>query len=212
MMQAATESKVKKFIYASSSSVYGDSRELPKQEGKEGNILSPYALTKKVDEEFAKLYYELYGLQTIGLRYFNVFGRRQDPYSAYAAVIPIFVKNMLDGKESIINGDGEQSRDFTYIDNVIEANLKACLAEEEASGKAYNVAFGKRVTLNELYEKIANLLHSNIKPIYGPERAGDIKHSLANIENTKKYLKYNPEYDMEQGLELAIDWYKLYLK
>lgn len=212
MMQAAVENNVKKFVYASSSSVYGDSKELPKVEGNEGNVLSPYALTKKVDEEFAKLYFEVYRLQTIGLRYFNVFGRRQDPFSTYAAVIPIFVKGILDGISPTINGDGEQSRDFTYIDNVIEANLKACLSDEVASGKAYNVAYGERVTLNQLYDKIAKLLNSNIKPKYGPDRLGDIKHSLANIEKTKKYLKYNPQYNMNQGLELAIDWYKNYLK
>lgn len=212
MMQAAVENGIKKFVYASSSSVYGDSKELPKKEGNEGNVLSPYALTKKVDEEFAKLYNDVFGLKTIGLRYFNVFGKRQDPFSTYAAVIPIFVKKILDNEQPKINGDGETSRDFTYIENVIEANLKACLAEDDACGKAYNVAFGDRTTLNELYSKIAELLQSDIKPIYGPERAGDIRHSLADISNTKKYLKYNPEYSMNAGLELAIDWYKEYLK
>lgn len=212
MMQAAVENGIQKFVYASSSSVYGDSKELPKREGKEGNVLSPYALTKKVDEELAKLYYEAFGLKTIGLRYFNVFGKRQDPFSTYAAVIPIFVKKILDGEAPVINGDGETSRDFTYIENVIQANLKACLATEEACGRAYNIAFGERATLNELYNKIASLLNSDIKPIYGPERAGDIKHSLADISNTKKYLKYYPECSMSEGLELAIDWYKKYLK
>ena len=212
MMQAAVENHIKKFVYASSSSVYGDSKELPKKEGKEGNILSPYALTKKVDEEFAKLYYEIYGLETIGLRYFNVFGRRQDPFSTYAAVIPIFVKKVLDGEQPVINGDGEQSRDFTYIENVIEANLKACLASSEAAGKAFNIAFGERITLNELYEKIAKLLNSDIKQIHGPDRAGDIRHSLADIAQAKKYLQYNPRYDMNKGIELAIEWYKEYLK
>ena len=212
MMQAATENGVKRFVYASSSSVYGDSKELPKKEGNEGNVLSPYALTKKVDEELAKLYFEVFGLKTIGLRYFNVFGKRQDPFSTYAAVIPIFVKKILDKEAPVINGDGQTSRDFTYIENVIEANLKACLAEEEACGKAYNIAFGQRATLNELYNQIATLLKSEIKPIYGPERAGDIKHSLADISNTKKYLNYNPMYSMKQGLELAIDWYQEYLK
>ena len=212
MMQAATENGVKRFVYASSSSVYGDSKELPKKEGNEGNVLSPYALTKKVDEELAKLYFEVFGLKTIGLRYFNVFGKRQDPFSTYAAVIPIFVKKILDKEAPVINGDGQTSRDFTYIENVIEANLKACLAEEEACGKAYNIAFGQRATLNELYNQIATLLKSEIKPIYGPERAGDIKHSLADISNTKKYLNYNPMYSMKHGLELAIDWYQEYLK
>ena len=212
IMLAAVENNVKKFVYASSSSVYGDSQELPKKEGKEGNVLSPYALTKKVDEEFAKLYHKIYGLQTVGLRYFNVFGRRQDPHSTYAAVIPIFVKKILNGESPTINGNGEQSRDFTYIENVIEANLKACLSGDEASGKAYNIAYGERYTLNELYSKLVKLLDSDIKPIYGKEREGDIKHSLANIDEAKKYLKYNPKYDLNSGLELAIDWYKNYLK
>ena len=212
IMQSAVENNVKRLVYASSSSVYGDSAILPKEEGQEGNKLSPYALTKWVDEEFAKLYNDIYGLETIGLRYFNVFGKRQDPYSTYAAVIPIFVKKILNGESPVVNGDGEQSRDFTYIENVIEANLKACLAEKEACGKAYNIAYGERTTLNELYNKLAELLKSDIKPIYGPERAGDIKHSLASIENTKKYLKYNPQYSINDGLELAIKWYQEYLK
>lgn len=212
MMQAAVENNVKRFVYASSSSVYGSSNKLPKYEGEEGEKLSPYALTKWVDEEFAKLYFNLYNLETIGLRYFNVFGKRQDPYSTYAAVIPIFIKNILDGKSPTINGDGEQSRDFTYIENVIEANLKACLAKKEACGKAYNIAYGEKNTLNELYNKLATLLKSNIKPIYGPARQGDVKHSQANIENSRKYLKYNPQYDINLGLELAIEWYKRYLK
>lgn len=212
MMQAAVENKVKRFVYASSSSVYGDSTKLPKCEGEEGEKISPYALTKWVDEEFAKLYFKIYNLNTIGLRYFNVFGRRQDPYSTYAAVIPIFVKKILAGESPIINGNGEQSRDFTYIENVIEANLKACLSDETSCGRAYNIAYGERITLNELYKKIAELMNSDIEPIHGPDRAGDVKHSLANIENTKKYLKYNPKYDVNQGLELAIEWYKKYLK
>lgn len=212
MMQAALEEGVKRFVYASSSSVYGDSKTLPKQEGAEGNKLSPYALTKWVDEEFAKLYNDIYGLPTIGLRYFNVFGKRQDPHSTYAAVIPIFVKKLLNGEQPIINGNGEQSRDFTYIENVIEANLKSCLAEKEACGKAYNIAYGERTVLNDLYNKIKELLKVNMDPIYGPERAGDIKHSLANIENAKKYLGYNPKYNLNEGLEIAIDWYKEYLK
>ena len=212
IMEAAKEKKVKRVVYASSSAVYGDSTILPKKEGQEGNKLSPYALTKWVDEEFAKLYNDIYSLETIGLRYFNVFGRKQDPHSTYAAVIPIFVKKILNNESPTINGKGEQSRDFTYIDNVIEANLKACLASKEACGKAYNIAYGEETTLNELYDKLSELLNSNIKPQYGPERAGDIKHSLANIENTKKYLGYNPKYSINEGLKLAIKWYIDYLK
>lgn len=208
MMEAARKANVKKFVYASSSSVYGDHPQLPKVEGAEGRILSPYALTKRVNEEYADLYFRLYGLETIGLRYFNVFGRYQDPHGFYAAVIPKFVKSLLNDQAPTINGDGETSRDFTYIDNVIEANLKACLAPKEASGKAYNIAYGGRETLNNLYRKLCELLGKNIPANYGPERAGDIRHSNASIENTKKYLGYDPEFSMDRGLELTIEWYK----
>lgn len=209
MMEAARlNGNIKKFVYASSSSVYGDHPALPKKEGVEGNILSPYALTKKVNEEYAKLYFKLYGLETVGMRYFNVFGRYQDPHGYYAAVIPKFVKSLLNNEAPTINGDGETSRDFTYIDNVIEANLKACLSSKEASGKAYNIAFGGRDTLNNLYRKLNELLNKNIPANYGPERAGDIKHSNASIELAKEMLGYNPEYSMDDGLELTIEWYK----
>ena len=151
MMEVARVSKVKKFVYASSSSVYGDEPNLPKQEGREGRLLSPYALTKRADEEFARMYTKFYGLETYGMRYFNVFGRRQDPDGAYAAVIPKFLKLLLQGETPTINGDGRQSRDFTYIDNVIEANLKACLASEEAAGEAFNIAYGGREYLIDIY-------------------------------------------------------------
>lgn len=212
MMEAARENKIKKFVYASSSSVYGDHPVLPKKEGVEGNILSPYALTKKVNEEFADLYFRLYGLETVGMRYFNVFGRRQDPNGFYAAVIPKFVKQLINNEAPQINGDGETSRDFTYIDNVIEANLKACLAGKEASGQAFNIAYGGRETLNNLYNKLCKLLSKNIKPIYKEERAGDIRHSNANISKAKRLLGYSPDYSMDRGLELTIEWYKENLK
>lgn len=208
MMEVARKANVKKFVYASSSSVYGDHPALPKVEGVEGKVLSPYALTKKVNEEYANLYFRLYGLETIGLRYFNVFGRYQDPHGFYAAVIPKFVKMLLNNEAPTINGDGETSRDFTYIDNVIEANLKACLASSEASGRAFNIAYGGRETLNNLYKKLCELLEKEIPANYGPERAGDIRHSNASIENTKKYIGYDPEYNMDKGLELTIEWYK----
>lgn len=209
MMEAARlNGNIKKFVYASSSSVYGDHPVLPKVEGVEGNVLSPYALTKKVNEEYAKLYFKLYGLETVGMRYFNVFGRYQDPHGYYAAVIPKFVKSLLNNEAPTINGDGETSRDFTYIENVIEANLKACLSSKEASGKAYNVAFGGRDTLNSLYRKLNELLEKNIPANYGPERAGDIKHSNASIESAKEMLGYNPEYSMDKGLDLTIEWYR----
>ena len=208
MMEAARQNKVKKFVFASSSSVYGDHPVLPKVEGQEGNLLSPYALTKRVDEEYGKLYTKLYGLDTYALRYFNVFGRRQDPNGAYAAVIPKFIKQLLSGEVPTINGDGKQSRDFTYIDNVIEANLKACLASSEAAGNAFNIAYGGREYLIDIYYDLCKALDKDVEPNFGPDRAGDIKHSNADISKAKKLLGYDPEYDFKKGIELAIEWYK----
>lgn len=208
MMQAAKENNIKKFVYASSSSVYGDDERLPKKEGEEGRVLSPYALTKKINEEYADLYFRVYGLDTIGLRYFNVFGRKQDPNGFYAAVIPKFVKQLLNNETPQINGDGETSRDFTYIENVVQANLKACLAKKEASGQAFNIAYGGRETLNNLYDKISELLKINKKPIYASERVGDIKHSNADISKARLFLNYDPKYSMSEGLTLTIKWYK----
>lgn len=208
MMEAARQQGVKKFVYASSSSVYGDHPVLPKVEGQEGNLLSPYALTKRVDEEYGKLYFKLYGLDTYGLRYFNVFGRRQDPNGAYAAVIPKFIKMLLNGEVPTINGDGRQSRDFTYIENVIEANLKACKASHESGGQAFNVAYGGREYLIDIYYSICKALGKEVEPNFGPDRAGDIKHSNADITKAKKLLGYCPEYNFEEGLKLAIEWYK----
>lgn len=207
MMEAARQKGVKKFVYASSSSVYGDHPVLPKKEGREGNLLSPYALTKRVDEEFAKLYTRLYGLDTYGLRYFNVFGRRQDPDGAYAAVIPKFIKMLMNGETPTINGDGMQSRDFTYIENVIEANLKACLAPHEAAGNAFNIAYGGREYLIDIYHSLTRALGKDIEPNFGPDRAGDIKHSNADISKAREMLGYDPDYDFDSGLKLAIDWY-----
>lgn len=208
MMEAARQNGVKKFVYASSSSVYGDHPVLPKVEGQEGNLLSPYALTKRCDEEYGKLYKKLYNLDTYGMRYFNVFGRRQDPNGAYAAVIPKFIKLLLDGETCTINGDGKQSRDFTYIDNVIEANLKACLAPSEAAGEAYNIAYGGREYLIDIYYDLCKALGVDREPNFGPDRAGDIKHSNADISKAKEKLGYDPEYDFKKGIALAIDWYK----
>lgn len=207
MMEAARQQGVKKFVYASSSSVYGDHPVLPKKEGQEGNLLSPYALTKRVDEEFAKLYTRLYGLDTYGLRYFNVFGRRQDPDGAYAAVIPKFIKMLMNGETPTINGDGMQSRDFTYIENVIEANLKTCLAPHEAAGNAFNIAYGGREYLIDIYHSLTRALGKDIEPNFGPDRAGDIKHSNADISKAREMLGYDPDYDFDSGLKLAIDWY-----
>lgn len=207
MMEAARQQKVKKFVYASSSSVYGDHPVLPKKEGQEGNLLSPYALTKRVDEEFAKLYTKLYGLDTYGMRYFNVFGRRQDPDGAYAAVIPKFIKQLMNDEAPTINGDGMQSRDFTYIENVIEANLKACLASHEAAGNVFNIAYGGREYLIDIYHSLTKALGKDIEPKFGPDRAGDIKHSNADISKAREMLGYDPDYDFDSGLKLAIDWY-----
>lgn len=208
MLEAARQSHVKKFVYASSSSVYGDESRLPKKEGVEGNLLSPYALTKRCDEEWAKQYTRHYGLDTYGLRYFNVFGRRQDPNGAYAAVIPKFIKQLLNNERPIINGDGRQSRDFTYIENVIEANLKACLAPHTAAGEVYNIAYGGREYLIDIYISLNEALGKYIDPLFGPDRKGDIKHSNADITKAKKFLGYDPEYDFARGLNEAIEWYK----
>ncbi len=208
MLEAARRNNVKKFVYASSSSVYGDEEHLPKTEGVEGNLLSPYALTKRCEEEWAKQYTKHYGLETIGLRYFNVFGRRQDPNGAYAAVIPKFIKQLLNNERPTINGDGKQSRDFTYIENVVEANLKACIAPNNVSGQAFNIAYGGREYLIDIYYVLTKVLQKNIEPIFGPDRPGDIKHSNADISKAKKYLGYEPEYDFARGLDEAIEWYK----
>ena len=211
MLEAARLNGVKKFVYASSSSVYGDEPNLPKKEGIEGNLLSPYAVSKRANEEWAKQYTKHYGLDTYGMRYFNVFGRRQDPNGAYAAVIPKFIKQLLKGETPTINGDGMQSRDFTYIENVIEANLKACLAPHEVAGEVFNIAFGGREYLIDIYNNLKKALNVDIDPIFGPDRVGDIKHSNASIEKAKKLLGYCPEYNFEKGITEAIDWYKQHL-
>jgi UDP-N-acetylglucosamine/UDP-N-acetylgalactosamine 4-epimerase len=208
MMEAARRNEVKKFVYASSSSVYGDEPNLPKKEGREGNLLSPYALTKMVDEEYGKLYTKLYGLDTYGLRYFNVFGRRQNPDGAYAAVIPKFIKLLLEGKQPTINGDGKQSRDFTYIENVIEANLKACKASSDVAGQSFNIAYGGREFLINIYQELCLALGENIEPIFGDERKGDIKHSNADISKAKELLGYSPDWSFKKGIVAAIQWYK----
>lgn len=211
MMEAArTAGSVKRFVFASSSSVYGDSQILPKVEGQEGNVLSPYSLTKMVKENYGSLYTTLYGLPCIGLRYFNVYGRRQNPNSEYAAVIPLFIKKLMEGEAPTINGDGEQSRDFTYIENVIEANLKACLAPLEACGESYNIAYGQRFTLNQVYAQLCEQLGVDIAPNYGPDRTADIKHSLADISKAQRLLNYAPSWDFQHGFKQAVEWYKEY--
>jgi len=207
MLQASAQSGVRKFVWASSSSVYGDEPNLPKFEGREGRLLSPYAVTKKTNELHARLYYDVYGLHTVGLRYFNVFGPGQNPYSEYAAVIPVFVRELLLGRAPTINGDGTQSRDFTYIQNAVQANLKACLAGSEASGEVFNIACGSTCTLNDLFLHITQLLGVAVSPKYGPPRPGDIKHSFADISKAQTLLSYHPTHTLLAGLEETMPYY-----
>lgn len=208
MLEAARKNGVKKFVYASSSSVYGDEPNLPKKEGREGNLLSPYAVSKRANEEWAKQYTKYYGLDTIGLRYFNVFGRRQDPNGAYAAVIPKFIRQLLNGEIPTIHGDGRQSRDFTYIENVIEANLKACLADHKAAGEVFNIAYGGREDLLSVYDVLIKTLSIYVEPNFAPGRAGDIRHSNADISKAKELLGYDPDWSFARGIEAAIEWYR----
>ncbi len=219
MLEASRMANVDRFIYAASSSTYGDSKELPKVEERIGKPLSPYAVTKYVNELYAGVYADLYGMKVIGLRYFNVFGRKQDPEGAYAAAIPKFIKMMLNGESPIIHGDGSQSRDFTYIDNVIQINLLAATTNEaSAFNQVYNVAFGDSSDLNSLYSLIRKKLADfdpavlDLEANYGPERKGDVKHSLADISKSKRLLNYKPEFDLEAGMSKAINWYVENLK
>ncbi len=208
MLEAARQHRIKKFVYASSSSVYGDEPVLPKREGKEGNLLSPYAVSKCSNEQWAKQYTRHYGLDTYGLRYFNVFGRRQDPNGAYAAVIPKFISQLLHGEVPTINGDGRQSRDFTYIENVIEANLKACLAPHEAAGEVFNIAYGGREYLLDIFYNLTEALGVKVEPHFGPNRPGDIRHSNADISKAKRLIDYDPDWSFERGIKASIEWYK----
>lgn len=214
MLTAARDAKVKRFIYAASSSTYGDSESLPKVEEVIGKPLSPYAITKYVNELYAEIFSKTYGIETIGLRYFNVFGRRQDPHGAYAAVIPLFVKQFMNYESPIINGDGNYSRDFTYIDNVIQMNELAMTTENlEAVNTVYNTAFGDRTTLTQLVQLLKDNLAildpkiAEVQVIHGPNRVGDIPHSLASIDKAKSKLGYNPKYSIEQGIKEAVSWY-----
>lgn len=215
MINASREAGVRRFIYAASSSTYGDHPGLPKVEDRIGNPLSPYAITKYVDELYAANFAVTYKTESIGLRYFNVFGRRQDPLGAYAAVIPLFVKKLMSHEAPVINGDGTYSRDFTYVDNVVQANhLAALVADPAAVNQVYNVAHGERTNLNELFEMIKLLIGrfdkevSKLTPSYGPVRAGDIPHSLASIEKAGRLLGYKPTHTVREGMEEAIDWYR----
>lgn len=219
MLVASRDAGVKRFVYAASSSTYGDSKSLPKVEEVIGKPLSPYAITKYVNELYADTFYRTYGFETIGLRYFNVFGRKQDPHGAYAAVIPKFVSQLLNHESPLINGDGEYSRDFTYIDNVIQMNLLALTTTNaEAINQVYNTAFGERATLNDLVNSLKENLAiydseiANVTIKYGPNRAGDIPHSLASIDKAKKMLGYNPQFSLQEGLKEAVVWYWNHLK
>jgi UDP-N-acetylglucosamine 4-epimerase len=214
MLVAARDNKVKRVVYAASSSTYGDSESMPKLENIIGKPLSPYAITKYVNELYADIFSKTYGLETIGLRYFNVFGRKQDPNGAYAAVIPKFVSQLMAGDSPVINGDGNYSRDFTYIDNVIQANLLSLVTTNpKAINTVYNVAFGDRNTLNDLIGFLKEYLSSfdpkiaSVAVINGPNRAGDIPHSHASVQKAKDLLKYNPQFSLQQGLKQAVQWY-----
>jgi len=214
MLVAARDNGVKRFVFAASSSTYGDSEAMPKVEEVIGKPLSPYAITKYVNELYADIFSKTYGIETIGLRYFNVFGRKQDPNGAYAAVIPKFVSQLMNGESPVINGDGNYSRDFTYIDNVIQANLLSLVTtNEKAINTVYNVAYGDRNTLNDLMGYLKEYLSefdskiSQVEVIYGPNRAGDIPHSHASVDKAKENLNYNPQFSLQQGLKEAVNWY-----
>lgn len=208
VLVAARDAGVKRVIYAASSSAYGDTPTLPKEEGMSPDPISPYAVAKLAGEHYMGSFFRCYGLETVSLRYFNVFGPRQDPSSPYSGVLAKFITQMLSGKRPTIFGDGEQSRDFTYIDNVVEANLLACKAPAQAAGKMMNIAMGRRVTLNETFKMVQQLTSYTGSPIYAPEREGDIKHSLADISLAGKYLGYKPRVNFEEGLQRTIDWYR----
>lgn len=211
MMIAARDHHAKRFVYASSSSVYGDSKDLPKKENKIGRPLSPYAISKLTGELYGKNFFELFGFPAIGLRYFNVYGKRQDSNSIYAAVIPKFIKQLLNREVPTIYGDGTQSRDFTYVENVVQANLRACIADQAALGEVFNIGNKERITLNDLYLKLCKSLKVHIIPNYEEERTGDIKHSNADISKAKNLLKYEPGFSFQEGLERCIEWYKTHL-
>lgn len=208
MLIAAKEKNAKKFIYASSSSVYGEVAELPLREGMEGEPKSAYAITKKANEMYGQLFYKQFKLPTIGLRYFNVFGKYQEPNSKYATVIPCFVKKLLNNEPPIIHGDGTQTRDFTYVENVVYANLKACVADEKAYGQVFNIGCGQNISILELYNRISESLEINIKPIFISRRIGDMKDTLASMEKSKELIGYETIYDFNYGLEKTLQWYR----
>ncbi len=209
MLTAAKDAGVKRFVYASSSSVYGDHPDLPKLEANIGNQLSPYAVSKYVNELYSSVFTSCYGFETVGLRYFNVFGPKQKPDGPYAAVIPLFMNALIKNEPPIINGDGEQSRDFTFVVNAVEANIRAMFSDVNgAAGRVYNVAFGQRRTINQLLSTLKNLSSSKIDAVYRDPRPGDVLHSLADISLAEKFLGYNPLYDIDRGLDITFRWFK----
>ncbi len=208
VLLAAREHGIRRVVYASSSSVYGDTETLPKKEGDEGEVRSPYALTKKSNEEYGRLFHELYGLETVGLRYFNVYGPRQDPFSQYAAVIPLFVSALLAGNRPVIFGDGTQSRDFTFVKDVVDANLKALHAPDKACGKAYNVGYGEQYSLLELLTTLQDLLGTSVEPKFDPPRQGDVMHSRADVSLVRDMLGFRAAHNLRDGLSRAVAWYK----
>lgn len=206
---AAKEHKIKRVVYAASSSTYGDHPGLPKVENNIGNPLSPYAVTKYVNELYAKVYASTYNMELIGLRYFNVFGPRQNPQGPYAAVIPLFIQSVLNNEPPLINGDGEHSRDFTFVANAVQANIRALFTDNvKALNEVYNIAFGERTTLNEVFQMIKEVAGSDLAPKYGPERKGDVRHSLADISKAKELLNYEPLVSIREGLKNAFEWYR----
>lgn len=214
MLKAAVESNVKQFVYASSSSVYGDEPTLPKIESRTGNCLSPYAVSKKADEMYAAVFADTYGIPVLGFRYFNIFGPRQDPDGPYAAVIPLFVKAIINNTSAFINGDGEQTRDFTFVENAVQINVKGMLSKnKEAANKVYNVAVGEKFSVNYLYDSIRKFLNSDVKAVYREPRAGDVRNSLADISLAKNNLDYQPTTRFEDGLVKTIEYFReLYSK
>ncbi len=208
ILTAAKDSNVKRIVFASSSSVFGDSKELPKVESQIGNSLSPYAVSKRTKELYAQVFADVYNLDVIGLRYFNIFGPNQNPSGPYAAAIPLFMEAVLNNKSPYINGDGEQSRDFTFVENAVQANIKALFSDNEVKGKIVNIACGGRITINELFKSIRNAVGNNVEPIYREERPGDVKDSLADISLAKELIDYNPKFGIDEGLKITTEWFR----
>lgn len=208
ILTCAKDANIKRVVFASSSSVFGDSKELPKIESRIGRQLSPYAVSKRTKELYAMVFADVYDLDVVGLRYFNVFGPNQSPNGPYAAAIPLFMEALLNNKPPYINGDGEQSRDFTFVENAVQANIKAMFSDKDVKGEILNIAFGGRTTINELFFKIRNVVDNDVEPIYREERPGDVRDSLADISLAKKLIDFNPEFSIDDGLKITVDWFK----